>query len=498
VDLVFSGQTPLTLPGGNVSLALGSQWRQLQAKVTVPSDFYNGTTQCPNPGTTGATVPDGPDAGTDPDVVPVTQTPRLPGDPLFTGCGPLPETPFLFLSPVAERDNDRQQYSLFLEAQIPVLENLNFQAAVRREAFSGGLEETVYKIAGKWDVWGPLSIRGSYGTNYQAPAVNLVPGEVNNAVGSISRAGNSFRGTSTLTRSDIVPETATVSNIGVIWQSEGVTADHDFRFIADFFSIETEDEFALLASFNQIANAVITLPSATPGGSLLANCAHPLAPRILFNQGTCVQGVSTGNDIAVVSSEFGNGPSQTTEGIDFQIGYSLPVGPGDLSFDATGTYLTELKSAASLIDGRANGDPNGAIVPVTVSSEEERIGERNVDAGVGAAPEWRANASINYRLDRHNFRFGVNYVSGVDDERGPVRVIGGGPTEFTDYGVKGDDWLTFDFTYLFDITDSLRLTATVDNILDKDPPAARQEFGYDPFIADPLGRTFEISIKKTF
>ena len=85
--------------------------------------------------------------------------------------------------------NDQQQYSFFGELQIPVLDNLNFQAAARREEFSGGLGATVYKVSGKWDVWGPLSIRGSYGTNYQAPPVGVIPGEVTNAVRSYSRRG---------------------------------------------------------------------------------------------------------------------------------------------------------------------------------------------------------------------------------------------------------------------------------------------------------------------
>jgi hypothetical protein len=36
------------------------------------------------------------------------------------------------------------------------------------------------------------------------------------------------------------------------------------------------------------------------------------------------------------------------------------------------------------------------------------------------------------------------------------------------------------------------------NITDKDPPAAREELGYDPLIGNPLGRTIEVSVKKTF
>src|SRR6185436_8399449 len=105
-----------------------------------------------------------------------------------------------------------------------VLDNLNFQAAVRREDFSGGLGATVYKVSGKWDVFGPISLRGSYGTNYQAPPAGLIPGNVANGVLSYTRAAGSWLGSQVVTRSDIAPETATAWNAGVIWQSQGFAA----------------------------------------------------------------------------------------------------------------------------------------------------------------------------------------------------------------------------------------------------------------------------------
>ncbi len=55
-----------------------------------------------------------------------------------------------------------------------------------------------------------------------------------------------------------------------------------------------------------------------------------------------------------------------------------------------------------------------------------------------------------------------------------------------------------DFTYRFSVTDDLNLTATVANIFDGDPPPAQEEFGYDPRMGNPLGRTFEIGVKKSF
>lgn len=65
-------------------------------------------------------------------------------------------------------------------------------------------------------------------------------------------------------------------------------------------------------------------------------------------------------------------------------------------------------------------------------------------------------------------------------------------------GVKIDSSLRFDLSYVFELTENLRLSATVENIADEDPPYVRNELGYDPRLADPLGRTFEIGVKATF
>jgi outer membrane receptor protein involved in Fe transport len=82
----------------------------------------------------------------------------------------------------------------------------------------------------------------------------------------------------------------------------------------------------------------------------------------------------------------------------------------------------------------------------------------------------------------------VNYISAVTDERTGVQ-----------YGESGEDWITADVNYLFDVTENLRLTFTVANIFDRDPPPAQVELGYDPRAGgNALGRTFELGVKSTF
>ncbi|HOY78949.1 MAG TPA: TonB-dependent receptor, partial [Hyphomonadaceae bacterium] len=251
-DLVFNGDSGIALPGGTIGWALGGQIRQSEFRENIPSNLYNGNTQCDQPAsqTIGVIPPSGTTSQT------TTATPRPTTDPLFAGCTLDAGGPFVFFGTNPPNYSDQQQYSIFGELQVPVLDNLNLQVAVRKEEFSGGLGETVYKVSGKWDVWGPLSLRASYGTNYQAPPAGLIPGNLVNGVNSYTRFSGAWLGSQTQTLSGIQAETAKAWNVGAIWQSQGIAPDHDFRVIVDYFDIKTENELGLLASANDIAAGV--------------------------------------------------------------------------------------------------------------------------------------------------------------------------------------------------------------------------------------------------
>ncbi|MBI1359087.1 MAG: TonB-dependent receptor plug domain-containing protein [Alphaproteobacteria bacterium] len=472
VDLVFNGKTGLTLPGGDVGWALGSQWRQTEYRENIPSNYYNGNTPCQWPSTSG-------------------QQPLPTSDPNFSGCTPDKPGPFVFFDTNPPDQSDQQQLSEFVEFSVPVLDTLNFQLAARHEEFSHNLKATVYKVSGKWDVWGPISIRGSYGTNYQAPPAGLIPGNINNGVNSYTKTGGLWLGAATQTQASIVPETAKSQNIGVIWQSRGITSDSDFRLIVDYFDIQTENEIGLLASVNDIAAIVFPGANAT---TTLADCSSPLISRVRFNGGACVQGVTTAGDFSTIRTDYGNGPGQHVAGYDIQATYSFPLLSGTMTFDATATRTVLDKVGPKTLDGYA------------LDQGSNQLGLLNFATIANASSEWRANANANYNIGKHNFRLVANYISGVTDQRGCITPSGYQPNTGstlvpygqTCWGVNGTDWLTFDFHYNFDLTDTLRLSASIDNLLDADPPHAREELGYDPRIGNPLGRTIDISIKKTF
>ncbi len=463
-DLVFNGASGITLPGGVIGWALGAQYRTLESRQIVSSPFNNGAVQCEWPhGTTSANGPGSPNLEANP----------LPtNDPNYRGCTPDAPGPFVLFAPTIPAQADQSQYSLFGELQVPVLSNLNFQLAIRRERFSNDLGATVYKASGKWNVWGPLTLRGSYGTNYQTPPLGVTPGAITVGARTFTVAASNWLAAQFVTDADLKPETAKTANLGAIWQSRGFADDHSFRLIVDYFDIRTKDQIAQVADPNQIASLVFN-----GAGGTITTCdlaKQPLLARISFNAG-CAVGMSGVGSFSAVSTRYGNGPGQTTKGFDIQSRYGLPLGPGDLDVSLTATRVTELRTGPTTLDG------------VVISTGDDRLGTLNFATFAQAAPKWRANLGVNYQLAGQNFRLGVNYVSAVQDERAGVQ-----------YGEDGETWVTADFTYRIELNGGMALTATVANLFDRDPPPAQEEFGYDPWTGNPLGRTIEVGVKKAF
>jgi iron complex outermembrane recepter protein len=472
-DAVINGQSGINLPGGAVGWAAGFQARWLESRETVRSNLYNGNQACPWPTTFTSTNASAAFGATG--LLALANNPFSITDPRFRGCTADGPGPFTFFGINPPDNLDQHQYSYFGELEIPVFKDLSLQAAVRHEEFSNDLKTTVYKVAGKWHVWGPLSLRGSYGTNYLAPPLGTIPGEVNNAVRSYTVAGGNWLGAQFVTQASLKPETATAWNVGAIWQSKGFAPDHNFQLIVDYFDIVTEDEIGQIADPLTIARLVYNGGPANNGTITTCDPAvQPLLNRVTFNNG-CTVGMSAIGSFASIQTLVGNGPGQTTNGVDVQATYSLPFWSGDLTLGLTATQVLELSTGPTSLDG------------VVVSTGDNRLGTLNFATVAAAAPEMRANFSANYARGDHNFRLGVNYVSAVRDER-----------EGAQYGEYGSRWITVDATYRIQLREDVAVTASVANILDRDPPKAQEELGYDPRLGNPLGRTWEVGVKKTF
>ncbi|WP_333587361.1 TonB-dependent receptor domain-containing protein, partial [Phenylobacterium sp.] len=447
VDAVVNGTLGFSLPGGEIGWAVGAQYRRNELQTTLFSPFQDSrVTPCPVPGVTTCAFPTG---------------------------------PYIFLGQSTPSQLDDSIYAVFGEASLPLTDNINAQLAIRYEDYGGQTGSTTNpKLALKWQVTDWLALRGSIGTTFRGPTpVNRSTNQVTGLSGIIA-AGNNFKSVDFPGNPAIGPEKATTYNIGVIFEQGG------FRAIVDYWNFKIEDQIVQVP-----ANVIATSVAGVGNGTQLVNCASPLRGLITFNNNNaCTQGVTVGNDIARVLSPVTNGPEFTVSGIDVQMDYSASdVWGGRLRTGVSASYYLEYEFADFTFNG------------VLVNRGYEAKGFANYDRLPGTISEWRANAYVDYGRGPHNLRADLTFIDGVVDNRAPISVqTQTGALQPITFGQKVEDFYSVDLTYQAELPWNTTMTASVFNMFDRDPSAARLELSYDPFIGNPYGRTYKIGFRKRF
>lgn len=128
---------------------------------------------------------------------------------------------------------------------------------------------------------------------------------------------------------------------------------------------------------------------------------------------------------------------------------------------------------------------NGTVLTPAVDG----LGFANYSRDGDLVSEWRGNASLNYNIDERNIRYVTRYIQGVKDDR----FLGTANEQIDDFITQN---LYYQYTLPWD--EDFVLSLSVENLTDEDPPFTVQQYSYDPFIGNALGRTYEIGIRKTF
>lgn len=465
VDLVFNGELGIELPGGQIGWAAGGQYRTTDFQSTLRSPFQDvRVTPCPVPGTSNCT--------------------------LATG-------PYIFLGQGTPQQLEDSVYAFFAETNLPITDSLNAQAAIRYEDYGGLTGSTVNpKLALKWQIVDSFALRGSVGTTFRGPtpgnrSTNSVTG-----LSGIQAAGNNFKSVDFTGNPAVGPEKAFTYNVGAIFQTD--VGAGTLRVIADYWHFNIEDQITTVP-----AQVVATSVGGVGNGTQVVNCGAALRNLITFNNNnTCTQGVTVGNDIQRVRSDTVNGPRTKVTGIDGSIDYKMPdVLSGDVSFGASFSRLVKYDIGEFSVDG------------VFISAPYKALGFTNYDRFPGTVSKIRGAAYAEYTRDEHNLRVDMTYIGGATDNRGPTTVQTGSSAncnvanaragiatncQLTTIGLKVKSFYSFDATYRIELPWDTTVSASVFNIFDRDPSAARLEASYDPFIGNPYGRTFKVAVRKKF
>jgi len=440
---VLSGDTGWQLGGGSVQWAAGTQYRYNRDTNVYGDLFNNKVTPCVD------SIDDG---------TPV--------------CG-APAGPLIFFGSNSNSDASQDVVSLFGEVRLPLLENLEATVAGRYEKFSNGLDTFNPKLAVKWQVVDWLALRGTAGTTFRAPTAGQVdPGC---AVG-VANLGGQYRAVQTCGNPDLQPETADAYNVGFIVEKGG------FNLTVDYFLFKFKDELTTEGSSNLFAAMF------TPN-----HCNDPayaaLQARFTFSNAGCAAA-----NVLKVDTFTVNGPRTQTSGYDVRASYDW-----DGWFDAAyqvgveATYLKEYARGAFSLYGAPS---------IVFAAPFDRAGTHDLQSAFFSYPQTRANFWLNWHRDNINVRYQVRYAEGTVaaiNTANDVIVPSATAPGYTAGTIgKLNDYWQHDITVQAQLPWDTQLTLSIQNLFDKDPPDAPSNYNYDYTTGNPLGRVFEIGVKKHF
>lgn len=352
-----------------------------------------------------------------------------------------------FGGPAVDRDADRTVKSVFTEWNLPIVEGLNLDMAVRHEDY-GGFKTTNPKASLIWRPVESLSLRASASTAFQAPGLeNATSGPISNNVVNITDpvlGTTNFRTVTTIGNPDLRPQTSKVHNLGVTWLPVRRAS-----LSLDWWTFKYDNQIAV-----QNGQAVIN--------------AAPNGPQVVRDQSGVAQ------TIYVTSYNAKSGTQ--TSGLDFAASWSFDWGDSTITLRDNLSYLIkyDIDTGARVYDGVGRRN-NTTTSPSTAA----------------AAPKYRNLSSIDWSLGPHFASATVRYVSGVMDDYA-IAV-----TASTSARVKSWTVLDLQYAYAFGKDERYRVTLGAINVFDRAPSSAKYT-GYLSSVADPFGRQSYVRLDARF
>ena len=447
---VFSGETGIELAGGNVGYAFGAQSRNQQYDFRLWDIGNRAINPCPYTSPVAAAL----------GIVGADQL--SPNCTAQTGNS-------AFLAATDEESTERTVYGVFGELAIPLTEDIDIQAALRFEDYGGEVGGSLDpKLAVSWRVTEELSIRGSASTTFRGPPQSLLAG-TSTALSYVAPTG-AFKAIDTVGNPLLGSEEAVSTNFGLIYQTD------NFYGSIDYWAFSFKDSFQT-EGFNSIINAY-------SGNDCLGADGVPTNSAVCNELRTHIFPVAAHTSLASTERivvNWLNGQDIDTSGIDFKAEYRFDgIMDGSVTVGIDGTYGLEYERDAQL-------DLSGNI---QLAAGGDLMGFLNYNQGSAftSKPELKLAAHVAYEDNVHYAGLIARHIGEYDDA--------GAPAAYP-WLATIDSHTTFDLNYVYRGMDDLVLSASVVNVTDEDPPAARGDLNYDPFTHNAFGRMIKLSFTYT-
>lgn len=415
-------------------------------------------------------------------------------------------------APVPDRQGEFEMREAFAELSIPLVENmpfihsLNLEAGYRHTQFeAAGAKNDYgsYKLGGDWSPIEDVRVRAMYQRATRAPNIGelfnpqvtglnnraidpcqgdlinsadankagtlsnlcLLTGVPAGAIGNVDKPNSGQINVLTGGNPNLGPEEADTWTIGAVWQPASIPT---LRLSVDYYDIKI-DKTVGSPSVDDIMNGCYSTA---------------LNPSMAFNEFCQLIGRNTKNGslngveakgVALLSSNLGN---DRVSGFDLAANYRFELADyglgevGRIDLSVNGNIMTRYESQAT---------------PTSIL--RDCAGYYSVSCGEPKI-EQRWNTRATWSMGDYAASLQWRHLGGVEVEPSNTKW-------FPDYA-QIDSYNYFDLTGRWDITQSVRLTATVNNLFDKAPPQVGSQIGSTsanngntfPQTYDAIGRYF--------
>jgi iron complex outermembrane recepter protein len=346
----------------------------------------------------------------------------------------------------------RHYYSVYAEIVLPILDNLEVDIAMRYDDYQGFGDTVNPKIAIAYRPMDNLLLRASWGTGFRAPDLFILnqvptqsfPGAIdvlgcNNNPNSPTQCSNNQYETLFLANPALAPEESENFSAGAVWNPID-----SLNIGLQWYNIELTNQIANI-SLQQLLNLEAS------GSSIVTQLNGTVCDRSLTFAN--VQRGPTGTILCAVAPAV-NLSGFKTSGWDFDITYRFGIGDiGEFEVYGVFSYITRFDSEVF------PGDGFGNVLGF-------------------AAPDFRANAGVNWSLGDHSVAFRVNHIAASSPQGFP--------------NLELDAYTTLDLQYAFATPWDGQITVGARNITAEDPPIdSTGQIGHpnwSRFLHDALGR----------
>jgi len=446
--------------------------------------------------------------------------PRLDGSITFTNAvnGDFFGSDVLGSSPSPDTDGNREVYSAFAEAlvpivspdmDIPLIHELELQLAGRFEEFSDSSSALVPRAALAWRPLPDLLFRGAWSQGFRAPNLIQINDEGTTRSNSVLRAVECVaeiikgdeddvpdcgtQGTIDFRSGarDLDPEDTESINLGVVLTPHFIPG---LTLTADYWEVQQNGIIGIFGNGNALLLDLVLRLQGSSNPNVVRDA--PDAGQLDLYSGT---GILPAGDVVQILNPYRNLDQRTSEGFDFGLFYEFGTGFGDFDIQLNAARLRSFQQAAGPDALPLFEDLNPLLMAIPELSTGDIAALQPTGFGelveIDGRPKWRVSGSVTWENGPVRINLFGRYIDSFFDDSAQQNDT----AEF----FRVDDWFTMNasISYTFEndgFLDGTRLRLGINNMFDKDPPIADESFGYYGSIQSARGRQLSIDIRKEF